>query len=394
MGLTENNNPLLLNHAFKINPMKKLSFLLLLNIAIFIQTKASDTLYIQLNKKTFHTGDTLLINSYMDVSNNHVQNAILNVVIEQTNKKSRNAFRFPFIKGEAAANIIIGQDIPDGNYAMNFLIQKSFPQLEGSIQNYQNKTKELNYLMLLKNKPAYMGTVNISEYGNFKTPKFTFADTANFIFFEAGNKRSNLNIDIQYTTDSTYEPISSAHEFFKVGDHVEELNDTSFEFNLHEKIENKPNTLQTVTVSTKVKKKIELFDEAYSTGLFKGGFPTVFDGIESESIARSFDVFTFLQSRLAGISQKTNALGGATLYWRGQPLTVFIDEFKVDEDFVNMINVNDIAMIKVFPPFNGGPSNNGSIAIYTRRGSYELPNARKFKFLVRGFTPSETYWHL
>jgi hypothetical protein len=330
----------------------------------------------------------------MDVSNNHLQNAILNVVIEQTNKKSRNAFRFPFIKGEAAANIIIGQDIPDGNYAMYFLVQKAFPQLEGSIQHYQSKTKELNYLMLLKNKPAYMGTVNVNEEGNFKTPKFTFADTANYIFFEAGNKKSYLDISIQYPADSTYDAIAEAHEFIKVGDLVADLDYATFEFNLNDKIDNKPNTLQTVTVNTRVKKKIELFDEAYSTGLFKGGFPTVFDGIESESIARSFDVFTFLQSRVAGISQKTNALGGATLYWRGQPLTVFIDEFKVDEDFVNMINVNDIAMIKVFPPFSGGPSNNGSIAIYTRRGSYELPNARKFKFLVRGFTPSETYWHL
>ncbi len=374
--------------------MKKLSFLLLISIGLFIQSKASDTLYIQINKKTFHKGDTILLSSNMDISNNQLQSAILNVVIESTHQKNRSQFKFPFIKGEAAANIIIGEDIPDGNYAIQFLIQKAFPRLEGSIQNYQSKTKELNYLMLLKNKPAYMGTVDVNEEGHFKTPKFAFADTANFIFFEAGRKRSNLDINIAYPADSSYDPIAAAQAFIVVGDSVTNMDTAHYQFDINKKMDNKPNTLTTVTVNTRIKKKIEQFDEAYSTGLFKGGFPTIFDGIESESIARSLDIFSFLQSRMAGITQKTNALGGATLYWRGQPLTIFIDEFKVDDDMVNMINVNDIAMIKVFPPFNGGPSNNGSVAIYTRRGSYELPNARKFKFLVRGFSPSETYWHL
>lgn len=372
--------------------MKALSIVLFF-IACLTQSQASDSLYVQLNKHQYDKKDTIQINCNWNTTNPEYKNVTLHLVLENTNKKSRVQFRYPLVNGESYANIIIGEDIPDGNYAMHFLVQKAFPQVEGKITNFNPKTTALNYMMLLKNKPAYIGSTNVDYAGHFKTAKIAFPDSANFLFFELGKKKSDINLEIKNNVDSLFEPITSTHDFITVGNGQSTI-DSNYQFNINDNIVNKINTLATVTVKTKVKKQVQLFDEQYSTGLFQGGDPTIFDGIEDQSISRSFDIYTFIQSRLPGITKKTNDVGASTLYWRNQAISVYIDEFKVDDEFVSMINVNDIAMIKVFAPFSGGPSNNGAIAIYTRRGIYELPSKRKFNFLIKGFSQSESYWHL
>ncbi len=371
--------------------MKYLSFLFLF---VFVHTtvNASDTLLVQLNKQHFNRLDTIQINCIWNTTNADFKNETLHVILENTNKNSRSAFRYPLINNECSANLIIGEDIPEGNYAMHFFVQKAFPQLEGKINNFNIKTRTISYMTLLKNKAAYFGTANVDLGGHFRTSKFAFPDSANFIFFEIGKKNSDLDIQIKNNLDSLFDPINLTSIYITLGNPSKI--DTGYRFVYNEKIDNKKNTLETVIVKSKIKKKIELFNEQYSSGLFNGGSPTIFDGIEDESISRSFDIFTFIQSRIAGITKKDNQLGIPTLHWRNQPVSIYLDEFKIDDDYIGMLNTSDIAMIKVFAPFSGGPTINGCIAIYTRRGNYELPNKRKFNFLIKGFNQLEGYWHL
>ena len=321
-------------------------YTLLFLICSCSQLKASDSLYVQINKSHFYKQDTIQISCTLNKSGTYLKNSTLNVIIENTNKNSRSQFRYPFINGEANANIIVGNNVIDGNYAIHFLVQNAFPQISGKIKNYSPRIKSINYLMLLKNKPAYLGSVTVEEDGNFKTPKFAFPDSANFVFFEAGKKNSEIDLSIENKLDSAFDPVESTHQFIAIGE-THNVIDSNYQFDINEKINNNVNTLKTVVVKSKLKKKIEQFDEEYSSGLFKGGFPTIFDGIENESISRSFDIFTFLQSRVAGLTKKNNEMGGTTLYWRGQAVTVYIDEFKVDDDYVNMINVYDLSLIHI-----------------------------------------------
>jgi hypothetical protein len=157
--------------------------------------------------------------------------------------------------------------------------------------------------------------------------------------------------------------------------------------------EKKHFTLNQVTVKSVLKKKVELFDEEYSSGLFKFGFPQIFDGIEGNQIGYSMDIFSFLQGRVAGLQVKRNSMGNYNLKWRDGNVDVYLDEFKVDNEMASYVNTNDIAMIKVFPPFSGGPSGNGSIAIYTKRGAYYSENSsRKYNFEVIGYNPEICTW--
>ena len=71
---------------------------------------------------------------------------------------------------------------------------------------------------------------------------------------------------------------------------------------------------------------------------------------------------------------------------------VYLDEFKVDDDIASFVNSNDVAMIKVYPPLSGGPTGNGTIAIYTKRGAYSNNMSRRYNFLVKGYTPLITTW--
>jgi hypothetical protein len=49
-------------------------------------------------------------------------------------------------------------------------------------------------------------------------------------------------------------------------------------------------------------------------------------------------------------------------------------------------------MIKVFRPGEGGPTNGGAIAIYTKRGPYLDNISRRYNFLIKGYTPLLSVW--
>jgi hypothetical protein len=85
------------------------------------------------------------------------------------------------------------------------------------------------------------------------------------------------------------------------------------------------------------------------------------------------NVLDWLQGRVAGLHIYNAKYNTRIPYIRNQRAGVFVDEIRVDYDFLSMLPVTDIAMIKVIKgPFgntSGGPG--GTIAIYTIRGDEE-----------------------
>lgn len=74
-------------------------------------------------------------------------------------------------------------------------------------------------------------------------------------------------------------------------------------------------TLETVTVTTKAKKKIELFQEEYVSALFNDINARSFDGINSKEISEASDIFNFLQGRVAGLQVQRESEGTMTIRW-------------------------------------------------------------------------------
>jgi hypothetical protein len=134
--------------------------------------------------------------------------------------------------------------------------------------------------------------------------------------------------------------------------------------------------LGAVTVRGRMKSNKEKLDEQYSSGLFSGGNATIFDVMSDGANYAAQNIFSYLQSRVAGL-QITNAGASPTLSWRGSTPAVYLNEMKVEPSTISNLNVSEIAMVKVFSPggssvISGGAG--GVIAVYTKRGVDRAPD--------------------
>jgi hypothetical protein len=369
-------------------------YLFLIFSFLSLGASASDTLYVKIENHNLKRTDTINFDCSYQYGKSAKSIITLNVVIENLEKTKQWKFRYPLINGYVSPSIVIGNEIPEGKYAITFLLQNDFLSIKGTIKDYSQKSKGVNYILLTKNKDSYVGILTPEVAGYFTTPKMIFEDTARIVFSEMGRKFQNLYIDLKTNLDSTYTPITTMTDFISVGNLKNDI-DTSKKNNYQFDLNNNNNqyTLKEVTVKAALKKKVERFDEEFSTGLFKFGTKTIFDGIDDPQLGNSMNIFNFLQGRVAGLQIKTDAIGNYKIKWREGNVDLFLDEFKVDTEMASYVNTNDIAMIKVFPPFSGGPTANGSIAIYTKRGAYYSENSgRKYNFQVMGYTPEITTW--
>ena len=131
-------------------------------------------------------------------------------------------------------------------------------------------------------------------------------------------------------------------------------------------------TLQEVTVKSKTKTPVQILDEKYASGLFRGGDGFQFDIMNDIAAQSSVSVFTYLQGKVAGLQIIPGQDGRVNMQWRGSVPTVFLDEVQqTDVSAIANMNMHDVAYVKVFrPPFFGasGGGAGGAIAVYSRRG--------------------------
>lgn len=142
------------------------------------------------------------------------------------------------------------------------------------------------------------------------------------------------------------------------------------------------NELKEVIVGARVKSKIELLDERYTTGVFRGGNARAFDLVSNGSPAFA-DVFNYLQGRVPGFYIGFGVKDTNEVIPKPRPVItnirtnyspiLFLDQSPInDVNGLIGININDIAYIKVFDPgFVGGglSSPGGAIALYSKRGT-------------------------
>lgn len=125
--------------------------------------------------------------------------------------------------------------------------------------------------------------------------------------------------------------------------------------------------LKQVNVTATRIPKEKTVEERYTSGMFKSDNGYSFD-LTNQTIPYT-SIFQFLQGRVAGLM-----IGGSpsnpSVRWRGGTPGFFLDEVPVSVDELSNINVDDVALIKVYrPPFYGGfGGSNGAIAVYTKRG--------------------------
>ena len=360
----------------------------------------SDSLHIDLNRKLFVKGDTLDFEcSIPNYAQLNLNSATLNVWIEDVQRNHRWKFRYPIVDGEVSASLVISEKIPDGRYAVNFLVQKGYVKVLGQVQDHEKNDTSLIYMMIQKDKKSsYFDKALVQKDGSFRLKSTLFPDSAFFIFSPAKKVKNNyLSIHIETPLDSVFIPLLQQTQFVTIGNSKmlpSKNTDTSHYFFSPSDLTD-VNILPDVMVTGKFKSRVQQFDEEYSSGLFKRDDAIIFDGLESNDISRSVNVLQFLQGRVAGLTIAKNAEGQDVAKWRNEVAEIFLDEFRLDPTDHTLVSTSDIAMIKVFRPpaqlssFSGGA---GAIVIYTKKGNYANDGKNKHNFIVKGYTNVDSIW--
>lgn len=357
---------------------------------------ASDSLVVQMNKNQFRQGDTIELQCLLTGPN---QAATLQLWADHVETGRRWKFRYPFINGVAQATLVIGKEIPDGHYAFNFLVQKGYFRLSGQIENHQEaKDQKVNMMMMVRNKLPFSDEVALNEEGRFRLKSTLFEDSAYFVFTPTNRKlKNNLQVKIEAPIDSSFVPLAEERIWVTVGNTQQSRNKnntTGYTFNMEQ--EEGVQILPGVTVNTKAKKKVERYEEMYTSQLFNRSDARTFDGLEDDGIATSYSILRYLEGRVPGITVEKNQETNVELArWRGEPVLLFLDEFQVSPTDIWIVSPSDVAMIKVYsPPANlsilSGAA--GAIAIYTKRGEFANRNRAKHSFTVKGYSSAELVW--
>lgn len=380
-----------------------MKFLLLL-ILLFCMARvsATDTLGISLTKTVFAKGDTIDFTCELaNYAEKKMPTATLNVWIEDIARNRRWKYRYPMLNGEVSASLAVGENIPEGQYAINFLVQRGFFRLSGEVTERDRNDTTINYMMIVKNKKgSYFDHAKVAKDGSFRLKSTLFEDSAYFVFTPAKKIKDNyLQVHIETPLDSFFVPEARGTRFIFVGQPpaaaelgAKKMMDTAkYAFDTEELVDK--TLLPGVTVTGLIKKPIDDFNQKNSHGLFQKDDAIVFDGISSDEIARSFSLYQFLQSKIPGLVIERDSTGLEYARWRNEVMEVYVDEFKVDIGDHLFVVPSDIAMIKVYrPPANISLSSfSGAIAVYTKKD--RLATKRSYhNFIVKGYTAMESKW--
>ena len=117
----------------------------------------------------------------------------------------------------------------------------------------------------------------------------------------------------------------------------------------------------------------EKLNELYCSGMFQSAHGTILDVASNTTSKSYFNILNWLQGRVAGLQVYTSRSGTPFPVIRENVAAVYIDEIPVPASFLNLINVNDIAMVKIIKtPFLGGfNGGGGAVAVYTLGGEDE-----------------------
>lgn len=198
--------------------MKKVCLLLLLFTGAIAH--ASDSLRVEISSKMLKKKDTLEFScSVPDFAQLKLASATLNVWIEDLEKHNRWKYRYPMINGEVSAALVVSDKIPDGRYAVNFLVQPGFFKVMGQVRDHDKRDTSITYMMILKNKAGnYIDNARVAPGGAFRLKSTLFADSAFFIFSPATKTKNNyLFIQLETPLDSAFVPVLAETQFITVG---------------------------------------------------------------------------------------------------------------------------------------------------------------------------------
>lgn len=267
---------------------------------------------------------------------------------------------------------------------LTYLPESESMKIRGLVYGLKNvSVNELLLNMVLQNKDSSRSFLfqQVTKEGYFETREQMFYDTAKLFYSFNQNPKLNDVTQIQFD-NGLLKPSTKFIQYTDL-EKIQIWNDSIakarmvYFLKLQEdwKKRSQYKTLQEVIIKSRAKPKEDALDERYASGLFAGGDAQVLDFMSDPASMGGLDLFTYLQGRVPGLM--VNRSGSAvSLTWRGANPDIYLDQQLVGPEFIQSMNVRDVAIIKVFrPPFFGsiGGGSGGAIAIYSKKGGDMRP---------------------
>jgi hypothetical protein len=385
----------------------------IIGIFFAINTALADSLDIRLKASQIQLGESIDFEcAYPSYLNKPKSILTLHLWVEDLNRLKTWKFRYPLAGGKAIGSIKIDSSMKEGAYALHFLVQQSPLSIYGTINNFIKKDSVIS-MILSSGKDIIMDDIKTDDLGNFRINKYVFEDSVNFIFTPKQKKKGKtdaLNISLITPVDSVFSAEVSKTLVVQIGKKSIDLpKATDIVFNPF-KFTN-DNTIPEVVVYGHRKSKEELFNEKYSTDLYKRDDEKIILGFENFAMIGYTTVLNYLNDRIPGLiilestvrpsknlfsmgESRTDNTGNEKTYWSfayrsSNEANLFIDEHLVEAEQFISFPMSDIAIIKIIPPpFIGGwGSNPFAILIYSNRQEFKSPS-NKHSFTVKGYTPA------
>jgi hypothetical protein len=291
--------------------------------------------------------------------------------------------------------LVISDSLKPGTYAINFVIQKGLYALWGRVKD--NRQPSVNYFVVTKDDKTHLSSVALTKQGEFVLNNLIFDNEATVIFSPVkSNQENDLWIDVIAPLDSVFKPEAVLTQLITVGTAEPDETTTSYEF-IWEDAQQK-DMLPHVTVTAKQKKKVQQFNDEYTSPFFRQDDNQArwFDGFEDPAVYKSANITNLLYARVPSFMKTHDFITNEVKYTlRGDQAFVYLNEMPLPNDFdINTLNPSEIAVIKVIngPTMINRMGNGAAILIYTKRGNYyNDPNVKR-NFIIRGYTPQLSAW--
>lgn len=372
--------------------LSRIACILVVLTILFAGKAYSQELDVTFLKQSGNPGDTISFDASFNINNQPVATGSLFLKIVNEEGKIWN-MRWPVLNGICQADIVIPDSFPKADLTFYFAATTRFFVVYGKLKS-GGKIKMLKSTLMTSSKEWVLEDIKVTDDGSFVYRNKVFEGYATlFLKREKGNS-DDLDIGIVSLLDSSFTPHAVVTKKVSIGKPLDTtsapINALSFE-KVDSAVDSKGKMLETVVVTAKKQTRAQQFNEKYSKGLFNSINERIFDLMDDPVAATSFDVLNYLSGRVAGLMIRNPIGADATATWRGDPVTFYIDEMRVDIPAVRMLSVNDIAIVKTYPPpfFGNTFGEGGAVAIYTKRGEYN-GNSNRRNFRVKGYTPFTT----
>ncbi|MFT4022727.1 MAG: hypothetical protein QM664_02955 [Flavihumibacter sp.] len=297
---------------------------------------------------------------------------------------------------------VIAQRWPAINY-----MPDNYITLMGNISGLNRSElnqKEITAIMETKSQGQDVFSFPVSPDGKFQVPGLLFYDTAR-MYYQFNNDKAKMltskaifDMKTGFLLKSNPFKADSSLAFHlpKFPGDIVAKNSSIAQRNI-ETLEgkNRVKTLEGVTVTAKTKSKTEVMDAEYTSGLFRGGDGYTFVLDDDPASRGAMTVLQYLQGKVAGL-QISGSGTQMSMSWRGGVPGLYYNEMPADISMIQGMNMNDIAMIKVFrPPFMGGFGGaGGAIAVYAKKGAANKPdNVQGLNaYKIAGYQPVKQFF--